>query len=171
MGKNKLRFNRREMRLKTKWRFKLGNLLSEEDTADIRKLFSEQLVKPVTLRLFVQDKSQPGECLYCNETEQMAQEIADLNDKLRLEVHQYPTEDTYVQQYNVERVPALILETSAGQDTGVRFYGIPSGYEFGTLLEDIEDISTGKTRLSPELVNQVEHVQNDVTIKVFTTPT
>ncbi|HVJ50299.1 thioredoxin family protein [Desulfitobacterium sp.] len=149
----------------------MSKLLSEKDTADIRKLFTEQLVEPVILRLFVQDKTKPGECIYCNETEQLAQEIADLNDKIRFELHQYPTEDLYIKQYEVERVPALILETSSGQDTGVRFYGIPSGYEFGTLIEDIVDISAGKTKLPPDLISQVEHVQKDVTIKVFTTPT
>lgn len=149
----------------------MGRLLQEKDAADIRKLFSEQLVDPVTLRLFVQDKTKPGECMYCNETEQLAQEITDLSDKIRFELHQYPTEDTYVKKYDVEEVPALILETSDGQDTGVRFYGIPSGYEFGTLIEDLVDISTGKTKLSADLISQVEQVQKDVTIKVFTTPT
>lgn len=147
------------------------SLLSEKDAADVRKLFSEQLAEPVTLRLFVQDKTKPGECIYCDETEQLAQEITDLSDKICFKLHQYPTEDSYVKQYDVERVPALILETSAGQDTGVRFYGIPSGYEFGTLIEDIVDISTGKTKLSPDLISQVENVQKDVTIKVFSTPT
>ncbi|WP_006715647.1 thioredoxin family protein [Desulfitobacterium metallireducens] len=147
------------------------SLLSEKDAADIRKLFNEQLAEPVILRLFVQDNTKPGECMYCKETEQLAQEITNLSDKIRFELHQYPTEENYVKQYDVERVPALILESSAGQDTGVRFYGIPSGYEFGTLIEDIVDISTGKTKLSPDLISQVENVQKDVTIKVFTTPT
>lgn len=149
---------------------KLG-LLSEKDADDIRKLFNEQLVESVKMRLFVQDQTQPGECLYCEDTEQMAKEVADLSDKLQIEVHQYPTEDKQVKLYDVERVPALILETSGGIDTGVRFYGIPSGYEFGTLIEDIVDISTNKTRLAPNLVSQVENIQKDVTIKVFTTPT
>lgn len=149
----------------------MGSLLSEKDAADIQKLFSEQLVEPVVLRLFVQDKSQPGECMYCNETEQISQEIAHLSDKIQLQIHQYPTDDEKVKQYDVERVPAIILEKSDGQDSGVRFYGIPSGYEFGTLIEDITDISTGKTKLSSDLVSQVEHLDKDVTIKVFTTPT
>jgi alkyl hydroperoxide reductase subunit AhpF len=83
--------------------------------------------------------------MYCDETEQLAEEITNLSDKIRFELHQYPTDDQYVREYDVQRVPAIIIETSAGQDTGVRFYGIPSGYEFGTLVEDLVDISAGKT--------------------------
>lgn len=149
----------------------MSSLLSEKDTADIRKLFSDQLVEPVILHLFIQDKTKPEKCMYCDETEQLAEEITNLSDKIRFELHQYPTDDQSVKEYDVQRVPAIIIETSAGQDTGVRFYGIPSGYEFGTLVEDLVDISTGKTKLTADLVSQVQSIQRDVAIKVFTTPT
>lgn len=148
----------------------MAKLLAEKDSVAIKDFFGQNLVAPVTMRLFVQDSSQPGECVYCSETQQIAEEIAELSDKISLEIHKVPTDDGVVKDYDVERVPALILEKEA-VDSGVRFYGIPSGYEFGTLIEDIADLSTGKTKLSAELVQQVEQVKKDVTIKVFVTPT
>ena len=149
----------------------MAKLLSEKDSTEIKKFFSEQMVNPVTLRLFVQDPDQPGECDYCSDTEQIVREVAELSDKINVVVHKSPTDREQVDSYNVERVPALIFEREDGTDSGVRFYGIPSGYEFGTLLEDIADLSNGKTKLSPELIQQVQQVQQDVTIKVFVTPT
>lgn len=149
----------------------MSTLLSEKDTEDIRKFFSENLVDPVTLRLFVQDKEKPGMCIYCDETEQITQELAGLSEKINLEVHLYPTEETKVKEYDVQRVPALILEKSGSKDSGVRFYGAPSGYEFGTLIEGIAELSTGKVKLSADLIHQVENIEKDISIKVFVTPT
>lgn len=148
----------------------LAKLLSEKDTVAIKDFFGQNLVNPITMRLFVQDSSQPGECMYCSETQQIVEEISELSDKISLDIHKVPTDAGLVKQYDVERVPALILEKES-VDSGVRFYGIPSGYEFGTLIEDIADLSTGKTKLTEELLQQVEQVQKDVTIKVFVTPT
>lgn len=149
----------------------MGNVIKENYAARIQKKFSEHIIKPVTLRLFVQDKNQSGECEYCDQTEQMVHEIAALNDKIQVVVHLYPTEELEVGKYGIERVPALILENSEGEDTGVRFYGMPSGFELDTLVEDIVDISTGKVNLPANLISEIEQIKNDATIKVFTTPT
>ena len=148
----------------------MAKLLSEKDATEVKKYLAGAMVNPVTLRLFVQDPDQPGDCAYCSETEQIVREISELHDQVQVVVHKSPTEGELVKQYNVERVPALIIEGKETANTGVRFYGIPSGYEFGTLLEDIADVSSGKTKLSPDLIKQVEQVQQDVTIKVFVTP-
>lgn len=150
----------------------MGKLLAEKDANDIKNYFQQQLINPVTLRLFVQDPNQPGDCMYCSETEQICLEIAELSDKINLVVHNNSGNDQEkVRKYGVERVPALILEKEQETDSGVRFYGIPSGYEFGTLIEDIAELSSGESKLSAELRAQVEQVKKDVTIKVFVTPT
>lgn len=148
----------------------MAKLLSEKDSMAIKDFFGQNLVSPITMRLFVQDSSQPGDCMYCSETQQIAEELSELSDKITLQIHKVPTDDALITQYDVQRVPALILEKDS-LDSGVRFYGIPSGYEFGTLIEDIADLSAGKTKLPPDLIKQVEKVQKDVTIKVFVTPT
>lgn len=146
-------------------------MLSEKDATEVRKFLDNSMLNPVTLRLFVQDPEQKGDCMYCSDTEQIVREVSELNNKIEVVVHKSPTEGELIEQYNIERVPALIVNGKESGSSGVRFYGIPSGYEFGTLLEDIVDLSTGKTKLSPDLIKQVEQVQQDVTIKVFVPPT
>lgn len=53
----------------------------------------------------------------------------------------------------------------------VRFLGLPSGYEFSTLLADIVDVSKGRTDLSAEALDVVRGIETPVHIQVFVTPT
>ncbi len=149
----------------------MKKFIGEKDAKEIKSYFDKELTNPVSMRLFVQDPNQPGDCMYCSETEQLCRELAELSDKIELTVSSNAaSEQEQIQKYGIERVPALILEKVAGTDSGVRFYGIPSGYEFATLIEDISLLSSGETKLSPDLTLQVAAVQKDVTIKVFVTP-
>jgi len=56
-------------------------------------------------------------------------------------------------------------------DYGIRFYGIPSGYEFTTLVEDVIDVSQRKANLSAESLDKIAAVQVPIHIQVFVTPT
>ncbi|MCX8095856.1 MAG: thioredoxin family protein, partial [Caldisericia bacterium] len=56
-------------------------------------------------------------------------------------------------------------------DYGIRYYGIPAGYEFSSLLESIEMISTGDTQLSQDVIEMVKMIDKPVHIQVFVTPT
>jgi hypothetical protein len=53
----------------------------------------------------------------------------------------------------------------------VRFFGLPSGYEFMTLIEDVVDISRGATRLSDATRRAVADLPAPVHLQVFVTPT
>jgi len=50
-------------------------------------------------------------------------------------------------KYGVDKIPATVLLDENGKDYGIKFFGIPSGYEFASLLEDIKLLGTGKERL------------------------
>jgi glutaredoxin-like protein len=53
----------------------------------------------------------------------------------------------------------------------VRFYGIPAGYEFVSLLEALKNSAAPGTDLQPETVQALAGVAKPVNIKVFVTPT
>jgi len=53
----------------------------------------------------------------------------------------------------------------------VRFFGIPSGYEFTSLVEDIVDVSRGQTSLSAQTLELLAKLTEPVHIQVFVTPT
>ena len=59
----------------------------------------------------------------------------------------------------------------AEKDHGIRFYGIPSGYEFGSLVDAILDVSSGDSGLLADTRQALQGLARPVHIQVFSTPT
>jgi len=57
------------------------------------------------------------------------------------------------------------------KDYGIRFYGIPSGYEFKSFQEDLVDVSRGRTDLSDDVKKKLANVKKPVHIQVLVSPT
>lgn len=119
----------------------------------------------VQLKLF----TQPMECQYCKETHQMLEELCTVNPLLKLEVHLFDSDAEAVQKYGIEQIPALAL--IGAKDYGIRFYGIPAGYEFSSLLNAILMVSTGITKLLPETKSWLDNLKQDIHLRVLVTPT
>ena len=146
------------------------------DQEKIKARFEQELVGTVKLVLFVQpptglyvpgrEESQTG-----RQAQALMQELTELSDKLTLEVHNPRAEPDLAQAYGVERNPALILEAESRRKGLVRFFGLPSGYEFSTLLEDIVDVSKGSTRLSETAKQAAAELPGPLHLQVFVTPT
>lgn len=144
-------------------------LLSNKDVAYLRDLFEKELKKSVRLVFFKsEDRTR---CQYCEITEQVLSELVGIDSRLTLEVHDFDREKDLVAKYAVEMVPALVLESEEGKDYGIRFYGVPSGHEFGTLIQDIITVSKGTPQLSSETLKKLEKLERPVRISVFVTPT
>jgi alkyl hydroperoxide reductase subunit AhpF len=146
------------------------------DQEKIRARFENELVHEVRLVLFVQPPTGlfiPGreEPQTGRQAQALMEELAELSDKLTLEVHNPRLEPELAQQYGVERSPALVMERADWTGGRVRFFGLPSGYEFTTLLEDIVDVSRGATRLSEKTREALSAVTTPVHLQVFVTPT
>lgn len=140
-------------------------LLSEKDAAYLREEFAKHLVHPVRLVMFTQTFA----CQYCKETEQIVREVADLSDKIEAETYNFVTDAEKAKEYGVDKIPAIAVVGE--RDYGIRFYGIPSGYEFTSLIEDILDVSRGKTSLSDETRQALAQLTEPMHIQVFVTPT
>lgn len=148
-------------------------LLRDEDRRQLEQLFAGRLVDPVTLVLFTQHESPlivpAQECQTCRETRQLLEELTEITDKIRLEIKDFVREGTEARQLGIDNIPAIILR---GKNKGtLRFFGIPAGYEFAVLVEDIIDLSAGTTRLSVETREQLAALTEPVHIKVMVTPT
>ncbi|MGQ9457945.1 MAG: protein disulfide oxidoreductase [Anaerolineae bacterium] len=140
-------------------------LLSGKDAAYLREEFAKHLVHPVRLVMFTQTFA----CQYCKETEQIVREVADLSDKIEAEIYNFVTDAEKAKEYGVDKIPAIAVVGE--RDYGIRFYGIPSGYEFTSLIEDILDVSRGKTSLSDETRQALAQLTEPMHIQVFVTPT
>ena len=140
-------------------------LLQDKDKKIIETQFQEELVNPVRLVNF----TQAMECQYCAETRQLAEEVAALSNKIELEVYDFVIDKEKVEEYGVDKIPAIAV---VGQkDYGVRFYGIPSGYEFSSLIEDIVDVSGGEVELLPATRETLAEIAEPLHFQVFVTPT
>ena len=149
-------------------------MIPEPDKETIRNHFSESLDGDVEIVMFTERESPiiiPGKqpCETCAQTEELLQEVASLSDKLKLTVKDISTAKEEADALGIDRVPAFVLKgASRGR---VRFFGIPSGYEFSALIADLVDVSKGTTDLSDETREYLTALTEDVNIKVFTTPT
>ncbi len=143
--------------------------LSTKDATAVRERLDKELAKDVTISLFVHEDGAKDDCPYCDDTKQLLEEVAALSDRLKLVVYKYPADKEAVAKYGIDKVPAIVMEQS--EDVGIRFYGIPAGYEFATILEDLISLSQGETKLSKDIRDQLQKISQDVVIKVFVTPT
>ena len=139
-------------------------LLNEQIRKDVREMLGT-LPTPVTLKVF----TQALECEYCKETRELVEEVAGLSDQISVEVYDFEKDAEAAQRYGIDKIPAVAVV--GAKDYGVRLYGIPSGYEFGTLIEDVRMVATGESGLSPATREMVAKLTEPVRIQVFTTPT
>ncbi len=144
------------------------SLLNDEIRGQLEQEFSK-LSNPVKLVLF----TQANECQYCKETHQLVEEIAELSDKINLEVYDLVGDPEVVEQYQIDKIPAIavVRDGDEPRDYGIRFYGIPSGYEFGSLIEDIAMVSAGESGLSPATKEYLATLDKPLHLQVFVTPT
>lgn len=148
-------------------------LLTENIEKQIRQVF-EAMERPVKLLVFTRAETQEpdDECQMCNETRQLIEEVAALSNKITVEIFDIREDALAAEQYHVDKVPAIVV--SGGDDDkdwGIRLYGIPSGHEFSSLIEDILTASTRKTGLKAETLRVLDHLKEPVHIQVYVTPT
>ena len=103
-------------------------------------------------------------------TGQIVDEVAGLSDKISVTVHDFVADKDVADSYKVDKIPAIVVEGAQGT-IGMRFYGIPSGYEFTSLIESIKDASAGTTGLTAETKAALAKLDKPVHIQVFSTPT
>lgn len=151
-------------------------LLGEQEQKIVRDRLAN-LEREVESILFVDSSTivAPGKepCVYCKETRQLMEEFIPLTDKLSLVVHDIATEEGKQKavEMKVEAVPTLIMRAQGSDAVNLRYRGIPAGYEFASLLEDIEMIGRDGHGLPEDVVATLEALPSEVNIQVFVTPT
>ena len=141
-------------------------LLNDRDQAAVRKEF-ERLTGPVKLVVFSQELAAAE---LCRQNEELVRDVAELAPELlTVEVLNLAIDRERAEAYGIERVPAIVVE--GARDYGLRFLGIPAGYEFSNLIDSIIIASTGAGALSEETQRALAELTDDVDIKVFSTPT
>ncbi|MCX8201460.1 MAG: thioredoxin family protein [Candidatus Caldarchaeum sp.] len=141
-------------------------LLSERDRKAVKNRLQGNLENPVVMKVFTQE----FECQYCADLRTLAEELSELGDgKLKLETYDFEKDREAADRWKVDKIPALLLH--GAKEYKVRYFGLPAGYEFAALLDDLIDVSRGISRLSPSVKERVKQIDKPVHIQVFVTPT
>jgi alkyl hydroperoxide reductase subunit AhpF len=148
--------------------------LSPETQTEIKKIF-EELAGDVRLLFFTQRDSPliiPGreDCPTCKDARTLLEEVVALSEKLHLEIHEVSANSEIAREYGIDRVPALIM-TADGVKGKVRYFGLPSGYEFSVLLGSLVDVSKAEPDLSEDTMKVLDSLDKDLHFQVFVTPT
>ena len=146
--------------------------LREQDY--IRDRFEKELAGRVKIDYFTQRTSQlivPGreQCVYCEDTKHMLEEVAALSDKVSLTVHELSEAPDEARKFGVDKVPGIVVRGSANR--ALRFFGIPGGNEFPNFIETVIEASKQQVQLAPETAKQLKKLKDDISIAVYVTPT
>ncbi len=139
-------------------------LLRDSDVDEIRKRL-EPMVNPVKLVHFTQELNLE----YGRDAQQLLKDLSQVSDKLSLEIYNYLLDKEKVAEYAVDKVPATVIRN--GKDYGIRYFGLPAGYEFSTLLDAIMAVSNADSGLRPESREKLAQLTQPVHLEVFATPT
>jgi glutaredoxin-like protein len=146
--------------------------LREQDY--IRERFARELEGKVKIDYFTQRASAlyvPGreECVHCEDTRQMLEELAALSDKLSLTVHELSEEREAAQKLGVDKVPGIVVRGALNRP--LRFFGIPGGNEFPNFIDGLIEASKAKVTVDPEAAKHLKRLKDKVSIAVYVTPT
>jgi glutaredoxin-like protein len=141
--------------------------INEKDARVIRERLAK-LLGPVTLVIFTQE----FECEYCRQTRELAEEITGLSaGKVTMEVFDFVRDKAKADQMGIDQIPALAVLSGSGKDYGIRFFGIPAGYEFASLLESLEMVANGDSGLAAATREKLKALSSPLNLQVFVTPT
>lgn len=125
----------------------------------------KKLQRSVTLKFFSQDM----ECRFCKDTRELLEELQGVSGMVKVEVHDFIKDVALAKELGISRIPAIAV--IGAKDHGIRFYGIPSGYEFASLVEAIRLEANAEVKLSAESKAFLDTLAADVHLQVFVTPT
>jgi glutaredoxin-like protein len=148
---------------------KMSELLNEDVKQQVREVFNG-LQHPVQILFFSSQKN----CDYCNDTRQLLEEVVALSPSLGLTVYDLEVDTATAEQYRVDKAPAFVVAANDGEtlaDTGIQYAGIPSGYEFTTLIQDIILVASRDSGLKETTREFLKALQKPIHLQVFVTPT
>lgn len=139
--------------------------LSDRDSAVLTKML-QALEQPVHINFFAAQ----------TEADQRIDAILQLlveASSSRITVKRYRLSDSppIADLFGITRGPALAYEDADGHDSGMRFIGVPSGYQFATVLDDLLDISRRAIRLHARTRQVGLGITDRMRIKVYVIPT
>lgn len=102
---------------------------------------------------------------YQDETLALLREVAELSDKVTVSEASL-VDDEEAKEAGITRAPTILFRRMGETRTNVRFLGLPSGYEFTTLLEGIRMVGSDEA-----YEDKVGELAEPTLLQTFVTPT
>jgi glutaredoxin-like protein len=138
----------------------------------IRQRFQRDLKSRLRIDFFTQKPSSfyvPGrECRHCETVQAMLQEIAGLSPRISLTTHELEATSKSAAEFNVDRVPAIVMRGQANRP--LRFFGLPSGHQFGAFIEALVETASGTFELQEQTRRTLRRLKSDVRLQVLVAP-
>jgi alkyl hydroperoxide reductase subunit AhpF len=140
-------------------------LLRADEEAKAREWFAA-LARPVELLVALGPEETPltgaGDVDFGAELVRVCEGLAELGERVTCRVEEEPQ--------GFPRFPAVSIRPE-GREVGVRYDGLPWGYELGSLVGGIVEAGREEPSLRAESVAALAALDRDVALDVFVTPT
>ena len=143
--------------------------IDENLAQQVKDIFAE-LQNPVEVVLFTQKDGDK----YDEETRLLLDEVASLSETIHLRVYDLDENPDVARQYSIDKTPGFTITSREGDltiDHGIRYYGIPAGHEFTSLINDLVMVSSRNSALSDPTREFLKGLTKPVLLQVFVTPT
>ena len=140
-------------------------LLRSEEEAKVREWFAD-LERPVELFVALGPEETPragsGDVDFGAEMVRVCEELAELGERVTCRVEEEPE--------GFPRFPSVSVRPD-GRDAGVRYDGLPWGYELGSLVGAVVEAGRADSTLRPDSLVALGELERDLAVDVFVTPT
>ena len=140
-------------------------LLRAEEETKVPEWFAE-LEHPVELLVAIGPEETPlagaGDVDFGAEIVRVCEGLAELGERLTCRVEDEPD--------GFPRFPAVSIRPD-GRDAGVRYDGLPWGYELGSLVGAIVEAGRAESSLRPDSLATLAELDRNLALDVFVTPT
>ncbi len=142
----------------------MENLLTDEIKKQLSEIF-EQMKGNVTLAIFTKDEP----CPTCAETIAFIKELSSTSKKIKYKLYNIKLDEKKAKEYDVTRTPTIVVLDNDEAYRGVKFVGIPAGYEINSLISALIQVSGNLIELPEEFVERIKKIDKPTNIKVFIT--
>lgn len=139
------------------------SMLSDKDKSYVKKTLAG-MKDEVRLVLFSRDG---GECKYCGEAEGLLSDIAAADPRVKVEILSLKKDAARAKDLGIDKVPGIAL--LGRKDYDLRYFGLPSGYDFTPFVETIRALGDDRHGVSAESLAALAKLAKPVQLSVFVT--
>ncbi len=137
-------------------------LLDDDSRKQLAEILSA-MKEDVELVMFTQE----NDCETCAETRSFIEEFGEISGKVKVTVLDFIEDKASADELGVDKIPAIAVLDKDGNNTGIKFYGIPAGYEINSLTHAALAVSGEKEEMPEDLLERIRKLDAPVHIEVF----